>query len=60
MMDESNKDSKMFLRYANKIRKSYKPKLIIMKNENNLLKTDEQFIAEEFKRIFKKRWINQN
>jgi len=52
VMEKSYKDSKMFFRKANEIRKTYKPKSAIMKNENNELITDEQSIAEKFKRVF--------
>jgi len=38
-MKESYKDTKMFFRKANEIRKPYKPKTAIMKNENNELIT---------------------
>jgi hypothetical protein len=51
-MEESYKDSNRFLRKANEIRKPYKPKSSIIKNEYNELVTDEQAIAEEFKRFF--------
>lgn len=51
-MEESYKDSKIFFRKANKIRKPYKPKSAITKNENIKLITDEQSIAEELKGVF--------
>jgi len=51
-MEEPYKDSKMFYRKANEIRKPYKPKTAIIKNENNELIIDEKSIAEEFKRVF--------
>lgn len=57
-MEESYKDSKMFFRKANEIRKPYKPKSSIIKNEYNELITDEQAIAEEFKKIFQE-MLNQ-
>ncbi|KAL4091582.1 hypothetical protein QTP88_026249 [Uroleucon formosanum] len=52
MMEESYKDSKTFFRKANEIRKPYKPKYLIIKNEYNELITDEQVISEEFKKFF--------
>lgn len=51
-MKESYKDSKMFFKETNQIRKPYKSKTAIMKNKNNELITDEQSIVEEFKRAF--------
>lgn len=58
IMEEAYKDSKMFFRKFNKIRKPYKPKSKIMKNENNELITEEQYIAREFKRAFQE-MLNQ-
>jgi len=58
VMEDSYKDFKMFFRKANEIRKPYKPKSSIIKNEYNELITDEQAIAEEFKRFFQE-MLNQ-
>lgn len=57
-MEESYKDSKMFFKKSNEIRKPYKPKSSIIKNEYNELITDKQAIAEEFKRFFQE-MLNQ-
>lgn len=51
-MEKSNKDSRMFFRKANEIRKLYKPKTAIMKNKNNELIRDEQSIVEEVIKAF--------